>query len=163
MSFGGGGGPVLTDDPSVGGASDPTVTPIALPPDVFIRDARVAEPTSGSTSMLFTIALSTPATQLITIDYSTANGTAVEPGDYVAVAAGSTTFQVGEQIKVIPITVNSDADITEVDENFTVTISANPTVAIVVDPTATGTITVDNPAGTILISELRTSGPRRRG
>ena len=163
ISFGGGGGPVLTDDPSVAGASDPTVTPIALPPDVFIRDGRVAEPPSSTTSMLFTMALSSPATQLTTIDYTTANGTAVEPGDYVAVAAGSTTFQVGEQIKVVPITVNSDVDTLEVDENFTVTISANPTVATVVDPTATGTITVDNPAGTLLISELRTSGPGGAG
>ncbi|MGH9967469.1 MAG: Calx-beta domain-containing protein [Pyrinomonadaceae bacterium] len=158
VSFGGGGGPVLTDDPSVGGGADPTVTPIAVPPDVFIRNAKVAEPTSGSTSMLFTVALSTPAAQSTTINYSTANGTAVEPGDYT-VAAGSITFLVGEQIKTIPITVNSDADATEVDENFTVTISANPTVANIVVPTGTGTITVANPAGTVLISELRTFGP----
>lgn len=163
ISFGGGGGPVLTDDPSVGGASDPTVTPIAVPLDAFIRDARVAEPTSGTTSMLFSVALSAPATQLTTINYSTANGTAVEPGDYVAVSNGFTVFQVGEQMKVIPITVNSDGDATEVDEDFTVTISANPTEANVVDSAGTGTITVANPAGEALISEIRTSGPAGAG
>lgn len=154
---------VLTDDPAVGGGADPTITGVTVPPNVFIRDARVAEPTAGTTSMLFTVALSTPATQLTTINYSTANGSAVEPGDYVAVVLGSTTFQIGEQLKVIPITVNADVDTMEVDEDFTVTISASPTVAIVVDATATGTITVANPAGTILISELRTSGPNGAG
>ncbi len=159
ITFGGGGGPVLTDDPSVGGGADPTVTPIAAPPDAFVRNARVAEPTSGTTSMLFTVALSFPATQMTTINYSTANGTAVEPGDYVAATGLSTTFQVGEQLKVIPITVNSDVDGAEVDENFTLTITGNPTVVNIVTPTATGTITAANPPGTVLISEFRTLGP----
>ncbi|MGH9906723.1 MAG: Calx-beta domain-containing protein, partial [Pyrinomonadaceae bacterium] len=157
ISFGGGGGPVLTDDPSVGGASDPTVTPIDVPLNVSISDAKVAEPTSGTTSMLFTVALSAPATEVTTINYDTADGSAVAPGDYTDVDGGSTVFQVGEQIKVIPITVNSDADGAEGDENFTVTITSSG--ATVVDGTATGTITAANTPGTLLISELRTSGP----
>ncbi len=150
---------VLTDDPDVGGMNDPTVTPIFTTPNVSISDAAVAEPISGTTSMLFTIALSAPATQMITITYNTADGTAVAPGDYTAVVGGMTTFQVGEQIKTIPITVNSDMDGAEANETFTVTISANPAEANVVDGTATGTITVANNPGTLLISELRTSGP----
>ncbi|HET6891643.1 MAG TPA: Calx-beta domain-containing protein, partial [Pyrinomonadaceae bacterium] len=159
ISFGGGGGPVLTDDPSVGGASDPTVTPILVPPDVSINNAKVAEPPSGTTSMLFTVALSAPAQQLITINYNTADVSAVAPGDYAPVVGGSTVFQVGEQIKIIPITVNSDVDGAEPDETFTVTISANSSQANVVGATGTGTITVADPPGTLLISELRTSGP----
>jgi Big-like domain-containing protein/Calx-beta domain-containing protein len=159
ISFGGGGGPVLTDDPSVVGPANPTVTPILVPPDVSINNAKVAEPPSGTTSMLFTVALSSPAGQMITINYNTANGTAVAPGDYAPAVGLSTVFQVGEQVKIIPITVNSDVDNTEVDETFTVTISANSTQANVVGATGTGTITVANPAGTLLISEVRTSGP----
>ncbi len=158
-----GGISVLTDDPAVGGGADPTVTPIDVPPDVVINNAMVAEPTSGTTSMLFTVSLSTPASQMIPITFNTANGTAVAPGDYTAVAGGMITFQAGEQIKLIPITVNSDMDGAESDENFTVTISANPSQAIVVNATGTGTIKAANAAGTLLISELRTSGPNGAG
>ncbi|MFL6227322.1 MAG: beta strand repeat-containing protein, partial [Pyrinomonadaceae bacterium] len=39
---------VLTDDPSVAGSNNPTVTPILTPPDIRVNDAKVAEPTSGT-------------------------------------------------------------------------------------------------------------------
>ena len=126
---------------------------------VSINNAKVAEPTSGTTSMLFTVALSAPATGTITVTYNSADGSAVAPGDYATAVNQTVVFSAGEQLKMIPITVNSDADGTEGDETFTVTISANPAEANVVNGTGTGTITAANPAGTLLISELRTSGP----
>ena len=155
-----GGISVQTDDPStVGGPPDATITPIDIPPDVTISDAKVAEPTSGTTSMLFTVALSTPATGTIVVTYNTANGTATEPGDYNSAVNQTVSFAVGEQLKMIPITVNSDADGAEGDETFTVTISVPPAQGNVVDASGTGTITAANTAGTLLISEVRTSGP----
>jgi hypothetical protein len=150
---------VLTDDPAVGGAADPTLTPINVAPDVSISNAKVAEPTSGTTPMLFTVALSAPAAGTITVTYNTADGSAVAPGDYVSAVNQTVTFAAGEQLKIIPITVNSDVDGSEGDENFTVTISVPPGQGNVVGATGTGTITAANPAGTLLISELRTSGP----
>jgi hypothetical protein len=52
---------VLTDDPAVGGANDPTLTPILLAPNVSVADAQANEPSSGSAPMLFTISLAAPA------------------------------------------------------------------------------------------------------
>ena len=154
-----GGISVQTDDPSEIGPANPTVTPIDIPPDVSISNAKVAEPTSGTTSMLFTVALSTPATGTINITYNTADVSEVAPGDYASVTGGLVTFSAGEQLKMIPITVNSDADGSEGDETFTVTISVPPAQANLVGAIGTGTITAANPAGTLLISEVRTSGP----
>ena len=64
---------VLTDDPAVGGANDPTLTPIDVPADIFVRDARVAEPSSGSTNMVFTVALSAPAAGTVSVNFATAD------------------------------------------------------------------------------------------
>ncbi len=157
---------VLTDDPSVGGMNDPTVTGVTLPPDLFVRDASVAEPNSGSTSMIFTLALSTPAPAGgIVVNLSTANGTAtggtcLAGDDYESVTGGTATFAAGEQIKTFPVTVCADAT-AEADETFTLNVNNAPG-AIIVDGTGTGTITANVP-GTILISELRTSGPNGAG
>ncbi|HEX6284849.1 MAG TPA: hypothetical protein VFZ71_08240, partial [Pyrinomonadaceae bacterium] len=67
----------------------------------------------------------------------------------------------GEQIKTIAVPVLSDAT-SETDETFLVMLS-NPVNATITDGTATGTILVANQPGTILISELRTSGPAGAG
>ncbi|MCM3905164.1 MAG: Ig-like domain-containing protein [Pyrinomonadaceae bacterium] len=161
-----GGISVLTDDPSVGGMNDPTVTLVTVPPDLFVRDASVAEPAAGSTPMIFTLALSTPApTGGIVVNLSTANGTATGGtcaggADYESVTGGTTTFAAGEQIKTFPVTVCSDAT-AEGDETFTLNVNSAPG-AVIVDGTGTGTITLNQP-GTILISEMRTSGPAGAG
>ena len=159
-----GGISVLTDDPSVGGGSDPTVTPIDAPPDINIKDAKVGEPPSGQTSMLFTVALSVPATGPVSVNFATANGGATPAtagatcdgiADYLT-TNGTANFIAGQQIQTIAVPVCSDAT-AEGDETFLVNLST-PTNGIIVDGQATGTITVNAP-GTILISEMRTSGP----
>src|SRR5437762_895092 len=45
---------VLTDDPAVGGAADPTLTPINSI-NIRANDAKAPEPASGTTPMLFTV------------------------------------------------------------------------------------------------------------
>jgi hypothetical protein len=157
-----GGISVLTDDPDVAGPNNPTVTLVAVPPNLSVSDASVAEPASGSTSMIFTLALSAPAPMGgITANVSTADGTATGGtcaggNDYESVSGGLITFNAGDQIKTFPVTVCSDAA-AEGDETFTLNINSAPG-AVVTDGTATGTITANVP-GTIIISELRTSGP----
>ncbi len=161
-----GGISVLTDDPDVAVANDPTVTPIAVPPDLFVRDASVAEPAAGSTPMIFTLALSTPApTGGIVVNLSTANGTATGGtcaggADYESVSGGTATFAVGEQIKTFPVTVCADAT-AEGDETFSLNVNSAPG-AVIVDGQGLGTITANVP-GTTLISEMRTSGPGGAG
>ncbi len=61
----------------------------------------------------------------VSVTYNTANGTAVAPGDYTAVAGGTLTVPVGSSSANITITVINDV-VVEGDETFTVTISGPP-------------------------------------
>jgi hypothetical protein len=68
------GSAVLTDDPAVGGAADPTLTPINSI-NIKVNDARQAEPGSGTAQMLFVLTLSGPAPGGgLSVNYATANG-----------------------------------------------------------------------------------------
>ncbi|MFZ0063444.1 MAG: Calx-beta domain-containing protein, partial [Pyrinomonadaceae bacterium] len=132
-------------------------------PDVVVKDAHAAEPSSGTTTMLFTVTLSSPSTGAASVNYATAdNGSAVGGADctggadYVT-ASGFLNFNTGQQIQTIPVTVCSDGT-AEGDETFLMNLST-PVNVTITDGTATGTITAANPPGTVLISEVRTSGP----
>jgi hypothetical protein len=156
-----GGISVLTDDPDTPGANEPTLTPIAAPASISVRDGRVAEPTSGSTNMLFTVALNAPASGTVSVDFSTADqtpgpGHAVAGADYTA-TSGTVTFTAGQQVKTILVSVLADGDNGEPDETFLLNLS-NPVNGNIVDGTATGTITTANQPGTVLISEFRSIG-----
>ncbi|MET0625168.1 MAG: Ig-like domain-containing protein, partial [Pyrinomonadaceae bacterium] len=152
---------VLTDDPSAGGAADPTLTPVNAN-KIHINNAKVAEPASPNTvDMTFTVSLATPATGAITVNFATANqtataGTCGNPGaDYVS-TSGQVAFATGEQVKTINVPVCSDSD-SEGDETFVVNLTG-PAGAGLDNTQGVGTITLNTP-GTFLISELRTSGP----
>ena len=152
---------VLTDDPAVGGASDPTLTPINSI-DIRINNAKLAEPASPNTAdMAFTVSLSQPAGGPVSVNFVTANDTATagtcgNPGaDYVT-TNGTVNFVAGEQVKTINVPICSDSDV-EGDETFFVNLSG-AVGGTVVDAQGVGTITLNTP-GTFIISELRTSGP----
>jgi hypothetical protein len=135
-----------------------------------VNDAKVAEPPSGTTNMLFTVTLSAPAggggasVQYATQDQVAVGGASCgTPGvDYVTAALTTLNFAAGEQVKTIPITICSDADNSEPDETFLLNLS-NPVNTAIGDGQAVGTITAATTAGTFLISELRTSGPGGAG
>src|SRR6185436_11482988 len=80
--------------------------------------------------------------------------------DYVT-TSGSLNFASGERLKTISVPVCSDGA-SEPDETFLLNLSG-ATGATIQDNQAVGTITAANPAGTFLISELRTSGPAGLG
>jgi hypothetical protein len=159
---------VLTDDPAVGGANDPTQTPILQIPNVSVADAQANEPATGSAPMLFTISLSAPAPPAgASVHYSTADqpagpGHAVAGVDYVAIPDTPLNFAGGEQVKVVQVTILSDGASPEPDETFLFNLS-NAANATIVDAQAVGTIKQGNAAGTFLISEFRTSGPAGDG
>ena len=160
---------VLTDDPAVGGASDPTETAILLTPNVSAADAQANEPASGSAPMLFTISLSSPAPAAgASVHYSTADeapgvGHAVAGVDYTAIPETPLNFAAGEQVKVVTVNILSDGDSPpEPDETFLLNLT-NAANAVIVDAQAVGTIKQGNAAGTFLISEFRTSGPGGEG
>src|SRR6185503_2490936 len=66
------------------------------------------------------------------------------------------------QLKTISVPILSDNKLSEGNEQFSVVLS-NPVGTTIVDGTATGTILIVGQPGTILITELRTSGPAGAG
>jgi hypothetical protein len=157
--------PVLTDDPAVGGAADPTLTPINSI-DIFAGDGKAPEPPSGNAPLLFTITFSGPATGGEMVNFTTADeppgpgkavaGTCGNPGADYQTTSGSVTFAAGEQVKTVPVPICADA-VADEPETFLFNLTG-ATGGTIQDNQAIGTITA-NTAGTLLISELRTSGP----
>lgn len=115
----------------------------SAPPSLSIVGASAAEGNAGTTTLSFPVALSAAATQTVSVDYATANGTATAPSDFTT-ATGTLTFRPGEKAKTIPVGVVADLLI-EPDETFTVTLSS-PVNATITNGTATGTITNDDTA-----------------
>jgi hypothetical protein len=154
---------VQTNDPAAGGSSDPTITPILTPPDVAVKDASVAEPASGSAPAAFAVTLSHAYTHTVTVNFATAPDTgganpATAGSDYTA-TSGTLTFNPGEMVQTISVPVLADGDASETNETFLVNISGATGGASIADAQAVGTITPNGTPGTVMISELRTSGP----
>ena len=110
-------------------------------PSIAIGDVSAPEGNSGTTTFSFPVRLSAPATQTVTVDFKTSDGTAQAPSDY-ATSSGTLTFKVGEQAKPITVSVVADT-VMEPDESFNVALS-NPVNATIADGSATGTITNDD-------------------
>ncbi len=137
-------------------------------PVLRVLDAKAAEPSAGTSQMLFTVVLSGPALAGgVTVNYATANDTggaspATAGTDYTAVTATPLSFAPGETVKVVSVPVLHDANAGESDETFLLVLSS-PTGATTGRDTAKGTITEVETPGTLVISELRTRGPMGDG
>ncbi|HEY9502810.1 MAG TPA: Calx-beta domain-containing protein, partial [Pyrinomonadaceae bacterium] len=134
---------------------------------ITIHDAQVAEPPSGSVNMIFTVTLTAPAgaggvsVSFTTQDQPPALNHAIGGQDYTP-TSGTVNFGLGEQLKTISVPILSDSNMLESNETFLVILS-NPINGTIANGTATGTILINNQPGTVLISELRTSGPAGAG
>lgn len=116
-----------------------------LPPPISairINDMALTEGNSGTRTATFTVSLSIPSDQPVTVAYAAANGTATAGSDYQA-ASGTLTFAPGETSKTITVRVNGDR-LAEPDETFVVNLS-NSTNSYVADGQGVGTITDDEP------------------
>jgi len=116
---------------------------------ISIGDATVTEGDSGTTTVSFTVTLSGPSGNPVTVNFATADGTATQPGDYTS-ATGTLTFAPGETSKTITVTIAGDS-LDEANETFTVNLTS-PSGATLADGTATGTITDNDTAGTVQFS-----------
>ena len=110
---------------------------IAPLPKISISDETAVEGDSGTTDMIFTITLSKPSSNTVTVDWATEENTATADVDYLT-ASGSVTFAAGELSKTITVTVVGDTDV-ELREKFNVLLS-NPTNSIIRTPFGTGEI-----------------------
>jgi hypothetical protein len=115
----------------------------AAKPSLSIADGSVSEGNTGTTALGFAVTLSSPASGVVTVSYSTSDGTAAAPGDYVS-ASGTVAFKPGETSKTITVSVVGDTAY-EPDETLTVAL-ASPVNATLVQTSATGTIRNDDPA-----------------
>ncbi|MEX0338001.1 MAG: Calx-beta domain-containing protein [Arenibacterium sp.] len=90
---------------------------------LFVSDPRLVEGDAGTKQAVFEITLSRPATQDITLNYMTADGTATAGEDYTA-KSGSITFKAGQTVTSVEVDVLGDTDI-EAIESFSLVITPN--------------------------------------
>ncbi|MCY4509512.1 MAG: hypothetical protein OXG35_21490, partial [Acidobacteria bacterium] len=114
--------------------NDTTNEPIT----VSITDATVVD--EGETAR-FSVRLNKAASQTVTVEYQTVNGSAQEGSDYVA-ESGTLMFNPGQQLQGLTVRTVND-NIRESTERFTVTLR-NGSGAAIRDGTATGTIDDDD-------------------
>lgn len=110
-------------------------------PTISINDVSVTEGRPGTTvSAVFKVSLSSASTSPVTVDFTTADGSASAPSDYLA-KSGTATFAPGDTEEDVSVTVNGDA-VPEPDEDFFVNLSG-ATSATIADPQGVGTIKTD--------------------
>lgn len=126
--------------------------PAALP-GLSITDVSVTEGNSGSVSANFDVTLSAPSANTVTVNFATANGSALAGSDYTG-GSGVVTFAPGETSKTVSVQVLGDIAV-EPNETFSVVLSG-ATNATISDATGIGTIVNDDAgaAGTLSINDV---------
>jgi hypothetical protein len=120
---------------SSGAQTSSSSSPLAL----AVSNATVVEgPLGASTDAAFTLSLSAPAPQTVSVKALTANATAAAGSDYVAVPAATVTFAPGERTKALRISVTGDAR-PEGDETFALNLHS-PVNAALADSQGLATI-----------------------
>jgi hypothetical protein len=139
-------GATIADGQGVGTIRDSNSTG----PAITISDVTITEGNNPQAAL--TVEASFAAAVAITVDYSTADNTAVSGLDYVA-TFGSLTFEPGQVRRTILVPIVDDAA-WEPTENFTVSLS-NAVRASIADGQAIGTIQDNDPTGpTISIGDV---------
>ncbi|HEX2937053.1 MAG TPA: Calx-beta domain-containing protein, partial [Bacteroidales bacterium] len=118
-------------------------------PSLSINDASASE----GNDISYTISLSNPSYQTITVSYATSDGTATTvDNDYTSVSSTTLTFNPGETSKIITVSTIADSKY-EADETVYVTLSSQ-TNSTITDASGVGTITNDNSQPTISIDDV---------
>ena len=127
-----------------------SVDAAAQQPSITVHDVLVVEGNAGTTQAAFSITLSGAASQTVTCNFATADGTATADSDYVA-TSGVLSFAPGETEKSVVVLVNGDT-VDEAQETFFLDIS-NVQNATVNTSRGTGFI-VDDDGPTISINDV---------
>jgi Calx-beta domain len=91
-------------------------------PRIHVTGQVVAPEGDAGTTVLLAVNLSAPSSQPVTVDYATADGTAVAGSDYLPVS-GALTFAPGETRKVVPVTLSRDRTQDAIVEAFFLNLS----------------------------------------
>ena len=131
------------------GATDPDDVTLTIEDDDAASSLSVSSPSvteggSGTTTVLrFTLRLSPAATERVTVDYADAgDGTATPGADYEPFGGGTLTFEAGETLRTIAVTVLGD-DQEEDDETVVLALSGAVNARLAA-PRAAGTIADDD-------------------
>jgi hypothetical protein len=139
----------------VGSATAVSILPVAAtaaqkPPSVTVADVAISESAGTAT---FTIKAKPRPRSPLSIDWTTVDGTASHPADYVAAAGRATLTRSGSTVRIsIPITADV---LDEPDETFLVNLSnlaGSP--GAIGDAQAVGTIIDDDAIPTIAIADV---------
>jgi len=128
-----------------------TITDDDVAPTLSVNDVSVTEGNAGTKTATFTVTLSAASGKTVTVDWATANASAMQPSDYVA-GSGTLTFVPGDTSETFGITVNGDV-LDETNETFDITLS-NPGNATIADGSGLGTITDDDVAPTLSVDDV---------
>jgi hypothetical protein len=131
---------VIGPDGTVYAINRAVLSAVGRRPKVGIGNAS----TSEGGNAVFPVTLNFASTEVVTVDYATANGSALADSDYVA-AAGTLVFAPGETAKTVSVQVKADTSI-EGDEAFFVDLE-NPVNATIAAARRQGRATIiDNGA-----------------
>lgn len=115
---------------------------------LFVSDPTVVEGDNGTTQAVFEIRLSEPATADITLNYTTANGTARAGQDYTAIS-GTITFLAGQTVASVAVDVLGDTRF-EPGESFSLVVTPETGIANgTADATGIATILEDEGQGAL--------------
>ena len=129
------GGTVLTQVPAALAIPGPSAEASSL----SVADAEATEEEDGALD--FVVTLNPAASDTVTVDYATSDGTATAGEDYTA-TSGALAFTAGEVTKTISVPITDDTE-DDGGETFTLTLS-NASGADLDDAVATGTINDDD-------------------
>ena len=115
--------------------------------------ATVDEGNTGTKTVIFTVNLSTAASEPIQVDYATADGTATAGSDYIG-TAGTLTFAIGETSKTVAVTIKGDTAF-EPNETFRLVLS-NPVGTELTNESGSVTIRNDDtqPPPSLYVSDV---------
>lgn len=120
-----------------------------LPPSLSIGDVTVTEGDGGTLAAVFTVTRSGDPAGVVTVNWATADGSALAGSDYVA-GAGALTFAGGETTKTVTVLVKGDLT-DEYDQGFYVNLSA-ASGAVIADGQGFGMIADNDPPPTVTIT-----------
>ena len=121
-------------------------------PTLSVNDVTLTEGDGGPVAATFVVNLSAASGRDVTVDFATANGTAIAPGDYVA-RSGSLTFAAGETTKLVAVTVKGDT-LDEPTESYSLNLF-NAQNATAADAQAVGTIIDNDGLPSAVVSDVR--------
>jgi large repetitive protein len=123
-------------------------------PALSIDDVVVTEGNSGALNATFTVSLDTASGRQVTVNYATADGTAIAPADYQA-RSGTLTFAAGQTSRPVNVPIVGDT-IDENNESFTVNL-AGAVNATIADAQAVGTIIDDDGQPALTVQDVAVS------